>query len=221
MTGGDRDGGAEAASAAYWRDGDVACVNDSDLVAGIAGGSHEFLDEAYSRHAASVYGLARRLCGPDRADDIVQEVFLRLWHSPQGFDTARGTLRNFLLMQARGRALDLLRSDDARRARETASLRRRNATGPHVDDLALSRLVGEQVWNLLCGLCDGERNAIVLAYFAGYSYREVADLLEEPEGTVKSRIRSGLYRLRGGLRDDTRTQIQRQKTSQLSAHVAS
>ena len=115
---------------------------------------------------------------------------------------ARGTLRAFLRVQAHGRAVDLLRSDGARRARELTDHRRPRSPAAAVEDVALSRLAGDDAWQLLSRLDDGERRAITLAYFGDHSYREVAKLLGLPEGTVKSRIRTGLARLRAGLSAD-------------------
>jgi RNA polymerase sigma-70 factor (ECF subfamily) len=108
-------------------------------------------------------------------------------------------MRSFLFAQVHGRAVDLLRAETARRARE----QREAFRSPTIDD-DLERAVaelseGEAVRRALAGLSEGERAAIELAYFGGHTYREVATLLELPEGTVKSRIRSGLLRLRAAL----------------------
>ena len=100
------------------------------------------------------------------------------------------------MMQTHGRSVDQIRSDTARRTRETATTADPKSLHPAVDDLALAHLAGERPWSLLAGLSDGERSTIVLAYFGGYTYREVAVLLAQPEGTIKSRARSGLTRLR-------------------------
>jgi len=170
-------------------------------VISIATGSHDALAEAYSRHGTSVHGVAQRMCG-DRAADVTQDVFLGLWRRPERFDPARGTLLAFLRVQAHGRAVDLLRSDGARRARELTDHRRPRSPAAPVEDVALSRLAGDDAWQLLSRLGDGERRAITLAYFGDHSYWEVAELLGLPVGTVKSRIRTGLARLRAGLSAD-------------------
>ena len=182
------------------RDG-IAQFSDGRLVISIATGSHDALAEAYSRHGTSVHGVAQRMCG-DRAADVTQDVFLGLWRRPERFDPARGTLLAFLRVQAHGRAVDLLRSDGARRAREVTDHRRRRGPAAPVEDVAMGRLAGNDAWQLLSRLGDAERSAITLAYFGGHSYREVATLLGLPEGTVKSRIRAGLARLRAGLSAD-------------------
>jgi len=181
--------------------GGVAQFSDGRLVISIARGSHDALAEAYSRHGTSVQRVAQRVCG-DRAADVTQEVFLGLWRWPERFDAARGTLGAFLRMQAQGRAVDLLRADGTRRAREVTDHRRRRGPAAPVEDVAIGRLAGDGAWQLLSRLGDAERRAITLAYFGDNSYREVAKLLGLPEGTVKSRIRTGLARLRAGLSAD-------------------
>jgi len=178
--------------------GGTAQLSDCRLVTSIARGSHDALAEAYSRHGTSVHRAAQRVCG-DRAADVTQDVFLGLWRRPERFDPDRGALGAFLRVQAQGRALDLLRADGARRAREITDHRRRRGPAAPVEDVAMSRLAGDDAWQLLSRLGDAERRAITLAYFGGHTYREVATLLGMPEGTVKSRIRAGLAQLRAGL----------------------
>jgi len=177
--------------------GGTAQLSDGRLVISIARGSHDALAEVYSRHGTSVHRVAQRVCG-DRAADVTQDVFLGLWRRPERFDPERGALGAFLRVQAQGRARDLLRADGARRAREITDHRRRRGPDAPVEDVALSRLAGDGAWHLLSRLGDGERRAITLAYFGDHTYREAAKLLGLPEGTVKSRIRSGLARLRAG-----------------------
>lgn len=122
--------------------------------------------------------------------------FLRLWDRPGRFDPSRGSLRSFLMMYAHGRAVDLLRSENARRNRETANLAERHPATPAVEDRALARLAGDRAWPLLARLTVGERQGITLAFYDGRTYREVAILLAQPEGTIKSCIRNGLHLLR-------------------------
>jgi RNA polymerase sigma-70 factor (ECF subfamily) len=129
------------------------------------------------------------------AEEIVQEVFLRLWEHPERFDGIRGSLRAFLLMETHARSVDRIRAEERRRQREQRA--QRDADTSYVLDLELRDLtVAEQIRQAIAELTDQEREAIELAYFGGKTYRQVAQLLEQPEGTIKSRIRTGLMRLR-------------------------
>ena len=181
---------------------DLADVSDSALVVAIGRFQQDALAEAYRRHAGAVFGLARRLLTDHaRAEEIVQEVFVRLWNEPGRFDPDRGSLRSFLLANAHGRAVDLIRSEASRRRREERESARTADSGydiaHEVWDLALAGHVREA----MATLQDVEREAIELAYFGGLTYRDAAERLGEPEGTVKSRIRSGLKKLRSELMD--------------------
>jgi RNA polymerase sigma-70 factor (ECF subfamily) len=180
--------------------GELRYASDAQLVVAIGRFRHDALSEVYRRHAPAVFGLARRIVG-DRAlaEEVVQEVFLRLWNTPDRFDAARGSLRTYLLTQTHGRSVDVVRAEAARRAREKREARLSSESGSDIEREVWDLTQAEHVREALEGLRDGERRAIELAYFGGHTYREVAVLLGEPEGTVKSRIRSGLGRLRDAL----------------------
>lgn len=176
---------------------DVRETSDAGLVVAISRYHQDALAEAYRRHAGAVFGLARRLLADAAlAEEIVQEVFLRLWNHPDKFDPGRGSLRSYLLAQCHGRSVDLLRSETSRRRREENDLRRTAEGGYDLEREVWDLALADHVRDALDTLPEGERQAIRLAYLGGHTYREVAAMLGEPEGTVKSRIRSGLKRLR-------------------------
>lgn len=179
---------------------ELSTASDAGLVVAISRYQQPALAEAYRRHAGAVFALARRLLrDATLAEEIVQEVFLRLWNQPEKFDPGRGSLRSYLLAQCHGRSVDLLRSESSRRQREERDLRRTAEGGYDLEHEVVDLAIAERVKEALHTLPEGERQAIALAYFGGRTYREVADLLGEPEGTVKSRIRSGLKRMKGEL----------------------
>lgn len=166
------------------------------------------LRECYDLHAGAMLGLARRVLGDDhRAEEIVQEVLLRLWDDPGRYDPGRGALRTFLFREVHSRAIERLRSEGARRAREERhdAQDRRPTGAADVEQEALASIGRAQLRRALKRLGEGERAAIELAYFGGLSYREAAIELGEPEGTVKSRIRAGLAKL-ADLLDSTSTE---------------
>jgi RNA polymerase sigma-70 factor (ECF subfamily) len=190
-------GHGDVPTAAMAADDDLTQCSDAVLVVAISRYRQEALAEAYRRHAGAVYALARRLLvDAALAEEIVQEVFLRIWNQPDKFDPERGTLRSFLLAQCHGRSVDLLRSETSRRLREERDARRTAEKGYDLAHEVVDLAVAERVKEAVATLPEVEREAIALAYFGGHTYREVADLLAQPEGTVKSRIRSGLKRLR-------------------------
>jgi len=172
-------------------------ASDSALVVAIGRWREDALAEAFRRHAGAVYGLARRVLGDaTSAEEVVQEVFLRLWSKPDSYDPARGSLRAYLLAQSHGRAVDLLRSDSSRRRREERDAARSAEAGYDIEREVSDLAVSEHIQAIVQDLPEDERRAIELAYFGGHTYREVAAMLAQPEGTVKSRIRSGLKRMR-------------------------
>jgi RNA polymerase sigma-70 factor (ECF subfamily) len=179
---------------------DLANASDVTLAMAIARWDQEALAEVYRRNAGPVFGLARRVLGDAAvAEEVVQEVFLRLWHEPGRYDPERGSLRTFLLSQVHSRSVDMLRADTARRQREVRDARSTASGQYDVEHEFLDIAVAEGVRDAMGVLQPGERSAIELAYFGGHTYREVASILGEPEGTIKSRIRSGMRRMQSSL----------------------
>lgn len=182
---------------------EVEARSDAVLVLGVARGDQQALGELYRRYASAVWGLARRVTNDaHEAEEVCQTVFVNLWTAPERFDPNRGALRSWLLAQAHRRAVDLIRSETARRRRQTreAQLAAVPPAGSDVDATVHAAALADDVRQAVDDLPPAERDAIMLAYFGGRTYRETASLLGLPEGTVKSRIRSGLQNLRRALR---------------------
>ena len=180
--------------------GDLGEASDAQLVTLVARYDEIALAEIYRRHGGAVFGLARRvLDNQTEAEDVTQEIFLRLWNQPERFDPSRGTLRSFLLTQTHSRAVDVIRSLTSSRRREmNAAAQTANASyDAHRE--AWDIVVSAEVLKALQELPIEERRAIELAYFQGHTYVQVAQILDEPEGTVKGRIRNGMRRMRGEL----------------------
>ncbi len=188
------------------RDGRNAAVSwplsDGALVGALSRSDADAVTELYRRHGAAVRAGARRVLADwSMAEDVVQDVFVNLWSQPARFDPERGTLRTYLLALSRSRAIDALRSEGARRAREQRSER---GHGPDVESQVVEAMRYAEVVRAMRSLPERERTAIVLAYLGGRTYREAAVDLGLPEGTVKCRIRTGLRRLQLTLSaDDT------------------
>jgi len=175
-------------------------ASDAQLVT-LIGRFHEAaLAEVYRRHGGAVYGLARKILqNAHEADDVTQEVFLRLWNNPVRFDPLRGSLRSYLLNDSHGRAVDLVRSLNARRNRETRDANRSPVAAYDLQHQVWDMAVAEEVKRAMDTLSAEEREAIELAFFQGHSYVGVAEILGQPEGTIKSRIRNGMRKMRSSL----------------------
>ena len=171
--------------------------SDQALVARMVAGDEEALAEVWNRHGPVVFGHARRLTGDvSMAEDVAQEVFVALWMHPERFDSERGSLRAYLGVNARRRAIDKLRQDGRRSRREQRhySLDERRAGTP--DGGAEWAELSETVRGAISRLPDDQRAAVELAYFAGLTHCEIADRLGIPEGTAKSRLRLAQTKLR-------------------------
>jgi RNA polymerase sigma-70 factor, ECF subfamily len=175
---------------------------DDDLAAGVARGDSRALAEIYRRHGGAVWSVARRVMGDEhRAEEVSQTVFADVWSAPERFDPRRGTLRTWLLTQAHARSVDVVRAETARRRRDDRDARVVAPAWAETDVEAIveGAAVAYEVRRALDQLPPDERAPIVLSYFGGQSYRQAAAHLGQAEGTVKSRIRTGMQRLRRAL----------------------
>ncbi|HEV8583647.1 MAG TPA: sigma-70 family RNA polymerase sigma factor [Methylomirabilota bacterium] len=174
---------------------------DPELLRRMRRGDESALEALYARYGGLVYTLALRIVGdPELAREVVQDTFLRSWDGRETYDAARGRVPGWLMGIARNRAIDLLRSrsHQARMRERPAPLPDLAAAsaGDPADAVAARRAVVEA----LRGLPEGQRMAIELAYYAGLTQTEIATELGEPLGTIKSRTREAMERLRRLLR---------------------
>lgn len=174
-----------------------ARAQDAELAARLVAQDPTALNDAYRQFGHRVYrvayGLLRR---EELAQDVTQEVFVRLWKRPERYDASRGALSSFLQLDAHGRSVDLIRSEESRAKREIANERLTSKHQDSPEEEAMKRITSDRVRKALDDLKETERGPIAMAFYLGYSYRKVAEVLGVPEGTVKSRIRSGMAKLR-------------------------
>ena len=166
------------------------------VLADVAKGDHAAFRAVYDQAAPAVLGTIRRvLRDPAQSEEVMQEVLLEVWRTAARFDPSVGSASAWIMTLAHRRAVDRVRSEQRAAARE---LRAATATIDYdeVSDAALTTLEQERVRRCLGGLTELQRESVTLAYYGGYSYREVAQLLGVAVGTVKTRMRDGLIRLR-------------------------
>jgi RNA polymerase sigma-70 factor (ECF subfamily) len=174
---------------------DLAHLSDEALVALVARSDEVALGELYDRFGRVAYGLARRILRDDAlAEDAVQEGFLAAWRSAPRFVPERAKASTWLLTLVHRRAVDLVRREERRRT-EMLEARDEAAGGP-ADEAVWLRFERERVQDALARLPDQQREAIELAYYGGFTQSELAKRLGQPVGTIKSRMFTGLSRLR-------------------------
>lgn len=164
----------------------------------VARGDEQAFEQLYDAIAGSVHGLVRRvLRDPAQAEEVTQEVFLEIWRTATRFDPTRGKATTWVMTMAHARAVDRVRSAQASSDRDLKVGTRDYAVEyDEVSEAVESRLEQVQVRRCLGGLTELQRESVTLAYYGGYTYNEVADLLSVPLGTVKTRLRDGLIRMR-------------------------
>lgn len=167
-------------------------------MAAVARADPAAFEQVYRQMAAPVYGLARSvLRNHAKAEEVTQEVLVEVWRTAPRFDGRRGPARTWVMMLAHRRAVDRVRSDQAAAERESRAASQAVASAfDEVTEQVEARLDRERVRRCMDSLTDLQRESVLLAYYRGHSYREVAELLGLPLGTVKTRLRDGLIRLR-------------------------
>ena len=169
---------------------------DAELADALLARDEDALREAIRLYGPLVHGMARRILNePSLAEEVAQDTFLAFWRRPGAFDPARGSLQAFLLGVARNKAIDLVRREESlRRTREALSIQEQVASTETSPAEGFDER--QEVKAALQQLSQVQREALVLAYFGGRTYREVAAELGIPEGTAKTRLRDGLNKLR-------------------------
>jgi RNA polymerase sigma-70 factor, ECF subfamily len=183
---------------------EYAALSDADLVSRLAFRDEAAFSELYDRYSSALYGLALRVCNSaPKAEEIVQDALMKLWRNPQGFDPGKAALSTFLMTLTRNAAID--------------ALRRERFTLPIVDDegdplpiasdtpspleRAELEAIGVRVRAAMTGLSEAHRRTVELAYFQGASREEIASQMNVPVGTVKSRLKYALDKLRSQLEE--------------------
>ena len=169
-----------------------------ELMGLVALGDQEAFAQVYDRVSGPVLGLVRGvLRDPAQSEEVAQEVLVEVWRTASRFQAARGSAMNWVLTLAHRRAVDRVRSAQASAAREhKAALLDRTPAFDEVTEQVETRLEREQVRRCMRTLSELQRESVTLAYYRGLTYREVAELLAVPLGTIKTRLRDGLIRMR-------------------------
>ena len=191
-------------------------AEDRVLVGRVLDGDAAALEALYARYGRPCYALARRiLVDSSFAEDVVQEVFLALWRDASKFDATRGGFSSWLLSMTHHKAVDRVRREETLRKRRTTIdvLDTAPSTHPDVDDQVWSGVRGARVRDALQTLPPTQRQALELAYFGGHTQREIAGLTDTPLGTVKTRMLSGMRKLRDSLETISDAAVSREVSS--------
>ncbi len=176
---------------------------DLDIAKALAAGDVTGLAWLYDRYSSLAYSVALRILGdPGRAEDVVQDTFLKLWHGADRFDAGRGSLRTWVITSVRNRSIDYLRGRNAHARKEQEIPLEAEAVGPGSDpwrEVAHS-LERNLILEALASLPAEQRQAVELAYFGGYFHREIAEMFQVPLSTIKGRMRLALEKLHSYLR---------------------
>ncbi|HEX2051824.1 MAG TPA: sigma-70 family RNA polymerase sigma factor [Actinomycetota bacterium] len=172
-------------------------THDAALADRLMARDEEALGEVIAVHGGVIYGVARRVVAdPTLAEEVAQDTFLALWRRPGAFDPQRGSLQAWLAGIARNKSVDLVRREQSLRRTADVLASEAEAFGAPVERPERRVDERDEVRAALVQLTPVQREAVVLAYFGGRTYREVATELGIPEGTAKTRLRDGLVKLR-------------------------
>jgi RNA polymerase sigma factor (sigma-70 family) len=174
---------------------------DAEVLQRIRAGDRSAVEDFYGRFRRPAFALARRILADDAlAEDVLQEVFLSVWRDPDAYDRGRGSVATWLLAVVHHKAVDAVRREESQRRRQARAEEDLALAEPvaerEVDEEAWTRVVADQVRSALRGLSSPQREALTLAYYGGYTQREVAALTGAPLGTVKTRMLVGMRRLK-------------------------
>ena len=177
---------------------------DLELLRRVAAGDRGAVDDLYQRFRRPAFALARRVLADDvLAEDVLQDVFVTIWRDPGAFDGARGSVASWLLTLVHHKAVDAVRREESHRRRTVRAEEDLALEAPvrtsDVEDDAWERMEAGRVRSALRALPDPQREALTLAYYGGYTQREVAALTGTPLGTVKTRMLAGMRRLKDTL----------------------
>jgi len=177
---------------------------DAGVVARLRAGDRSAVDDLYERFRRPAFALARRVLADDvLAEDVLQDAFLAVWRDPGAYDGTRGSFASWFLAMVHHKAVDAVRREESQRRRQARAedevvLAAPTATADVEEDV-WGRVVADRVRSALGNLPDAQREALTLAYYGGYTQREVAALTDAPLGTVKTRMLAGMRRLKAEL----------------------
>jgi len=179
----------------------LAPPTHEDLIRLVALGDEAAFEELYDAVSPRVYGLVRRVVrDPSQSQEVTQEVFVDIWQQAARFDADRGRAMSWILVIAHRRAVDRVRASQASMDRDMRQgIKEFQESYDDVADTVETAMEAERVQRALATLTESQQEAIRLAYYGGYTHQEVAELLKIPVGTVKTRIRDGMIRLRDRL----------------------
>jgi RNA polymerase sigma-70 factor, ECF subfamily len=178
---------------------ELAARADEDLMALVHDGDDRAFEVIFDRHADAAFSLAYRMCGRrGMAEDVVQDAFLSMWRSSSRYDHHRGSVRSWVLGVVHNRAIDAFRRNDVRTRQDVVDdgITERMPSAERTEGEVERRDQAHQVHSALGELPSEQRQVIELAYFGGFTHRQIAEMLRLPAGTVKGRMRLGLTKLR-------------------------